>query len=96
MSFFVCQAEAAQDAPDRDAVDRNTVTIRQLQHQIIQGQIRLCNHPRLDPPPKAGQLAMAAAIALRARLQPTCFTLQDHHVVDEFYRNPEPRSCRTV
>ena len=41
-------------------------------------------------------IAMAAAIALRARIQPTCFTFQDHHVVDEFYRNPEPRSCRTV
>lgn len=90
------QAEAAQDAPDRDAVDRNTVMIRQFQHQIIQGQIRLCNRPCLDPAPKTGQLAEAAAIALSTRLQPTRFTLQDHHVVDEFYRNSKPRRCSTM
>jgi len=111
MSFFVCQAEAARDARDRDApdrdavdrdavdrdaVDRDAVTIRQFQHQIIQGQIRFCHYPRLDPAPRASQLAVAAAVALRARLQHTHFTLQDHHVVDEFYRNPNPCSCRTV
>lgn len=92
----MCQTEAAQDAPDRDAVDREIVTICQFQHQIIQCQVRLCHHPRFDLAPKAGQLAMTAAIALCARLQTTCFTLQDHHVVDELHRNPEPRRRRTV
>ena len=63
------QAEAAQDAPDRDAVNFDTMTIRHLQHQIIQGQIRLCQHPRFDPAPKTGQLTVPATIALRARHQ---------------------------
>lgn len=64
--FFVCQAKAEQDAPDRDAVDRDIVTIRQFQHEIIQGQIRLFHHPRFDPATKARQLAVTATIALRA------------------------------
>ncbi len=92
----MCQAEATQGTPDRNAMDCDTMTIRHLQHQIIQGQIRFCQHPRFDPTPKTGQLAMAAAVALRARLQTTCFTLQDHHVVDELHRNPKPRRRRTV
>jgi transposase len=41
-------------------------------------------------------VAVPTSVALRARLQHTCFTLQDHRVIDEFYRNPEPCSCRTV
>ena len=90
------QAEAAQDAPDRDAVNFDTMTIRHLQHQIIQGQIRLCQHPRFDPAPKTGQLTVPATIALRARHQTTCFTLQDHHVVDELHRNPKVRRRCTV
>ena len=34
---------------------------------------------------------MPAAIALRARLQPTRLALQYHHVIDEFHRYPEPQ-----
>lgn len=88
-SFFVYQAMAEQDTPDRDAVDRDIVTIRQFQHEIMQGQIRLFHHPRFDPATTARQFAVTATIALRARLKTSCFALQDHHVVDEAYRNPE-------
>jgi hypothetical protein len=35
--FFLCQAETVQGTPDRNAVDCDAMTIRHLQHQIIQG-----------------------------------------------------------
>jgi hypothetical protein len=90
------QAEAAEGAPDRDAMDRHPMPIRNFQHQIIQRQVRLGGHPCRDPIPQTAQLAMPAAIALSARLQPTSLALQDHHVVDELHRYPKPRSRRAV
>ena len=62
------QAEAAEGAPDRDAMDRHPMPIRNFQHQIIQRQVRLGGHPCRDPIPQTAQLAMPAAIALSARL----------------------------
>jgi len=90
------QSETAQGAPDRYAMDRNLVFIGDFQHQIIQREVRLGRHPRRDPVPQPGQLAMPPAIALDTRLQPAGLAFQDNHVVDEFHRNPEPRSGRAV
>lgn len=42
------------------------------------------------------QLAMPAAIALSARLQPVLRALRDNHVFDELHRYQEPRDCRPV
>ena len=72
-------------------MDRHFVIIGNFQNQIIQREIRLGSHPCRDPISQTAQLAMTAAIALPTRLQTTRLALQDHHVVDEFHRNPEPR-----
>lgn len=84
------QAETAEGAPDRDAMDRHLMRIRNFQHQIIQRQVGLGGHPCRDPGTQTAQLAMPAAIALSARRQPTRLVLQDHHVVNELHRYPEP------
>lgn len=86
------QTETAQGAPDRHAMDSHLVRIGNFQHQIIQREVGLGRHPRRDPVPQTGQLAMPATITLSARLQPTCLAFQDHHFVDELHRNPKPRS----
>src|SRR5690554_1456810 len=54
-SFFVCQPEAAQEPPDRDAVDGDAVAIRQFAHQIVQRQIGFLAYPRCDPVLHGGQ-----------------------------------------
>lgn len=81
------QAETAEGAPDRDAMDRHLMRIRNFQHQIIQRQVGLGGHPCRDPGTQTAQLAMPAAIALSARRQPTRLVLQDYHVVNEFVLN---------
>ena len=70
------QAQAAQGAPDRYAMDRHFVIIGNFQNQIIQREIRLGCHPCRDPIPQTAQLAMTAAIALPTRLQTTRLALQ--------------------
>jgi len=77
-------------------MDRHLVLNGNFQNQIIQRQIRLGIHPRRHPAPQTPQLAMPAAIALRARLKPTRLALQYHHVIDEFHRYPEPSGRRAV
>ena len=70
------QAEAAQGAPDRHAMYRQPVLIGYLQHRIIQRETSLGRHPRRDPVPQTGQLAMPAAITFGARpLTPPSGTL---------------------
>ena len=66
-------------------MDRHLVFIGDFQHQTIQREVGLGRHPRRDPVPQPGQLAMPAAIALDTRLQPAGLAFQDNHVVDEFY-----------
>ena len=95
-SFFVCQTEAAQEPPDRNAVDRDAVAIRQFHHQIVQGQVGLLDQPPLDAVRYDLAFSMTATVALRARVKRPCFALQDDHVVDELYRNPEPGRSRTM
>src|SRR5210317_1629456 len=90
-SFFVFQPETAQEPPDRDTVNGDAVLISQFAHQIVQRKIRLRVHPRRDPALHGAQFAMPTAIALGAGFQPARLALQDHHVVNEFHRNPEPR-----
>lgn len=92
----MCQLEATQEPPDREAVDAYAVVIRQFAHQIVQRQIRLLGHPRRDPIPQADQLAVTPATALSARCQPARRALEDHHVVHELHRNPEPHGGCTV
>jgi len=87
----MCQTETAEGAPDRHAMDRHLVLVGNFENQIIQREIRLLRHACRDPSPQRAQLAMTAAIALDTRLQPARLTFQDHHVVDEFHRDPEPR-----
>ena len=77
-------------------MDFDAMIIRHLQHEIIEGQIRLCQHSRFEPAPNTGQLTVPTTIALRARLKTTRLTFQNHHVVDEFDRNPELRRRRPV
>ncbi len=42
------------------------------------------------------EFSMTATVALRARVKRACFALQDDHVADELYRNPEPGRSRTM
>lgn len=56
--LFMHQTGAAQRPPDRHAADRHLVRISDFQHQIIQRQNRLGRHPRRDPVPQRGQLAV--------------------------------------
>lgn len=86
------QAKTAEGAPDRYAMDGHLVLICNFENQIIQCEIWLGSHPYRDPIAQPAQLAMTAAIALGTRLQPACLALQQHHVVDELHRNPQPRS----
>lgn len=92
----MCQAKTAEGAPDRYAMDGHLVHICNFENQIIQREIRLGSHPYRDPIPQPAQLAMTAAIALGTRLQPARLALQQHHVVDELHRNPQPRSGSSV
>lgn len=77
-------------------MDRHLVLIGNFQNQVIKREVGLGRHPRRDPVPQTAQLAMPAAVALNTRLQSTRLALQDHHVIDELHRNPEPRSGGTV
>ena len=77
-------------------MDRYLVFIGNLQNQIIQRQIRFGSHACRDPILQTAQLAMTTTIALGARLQPARLALQNHHVVDELYRNPELRCGNPV
>ena len=92
----MCQAEAAERPRDRYAVDRHLVRLGDFQHQIVQRQIGFGLHPRLQPGSQTGQLAMPAAIALGARLQPARLAFQNDHVVHELHRNPKPRRRRPM
>jgi len=65
----MCQAETAEGAPDRHAMDRHFMLIADFQNRIIQRGIRPCSHPCRDPIPQTAQLAMPAAITLSARLK---------------------------
>lgn len=87
----MCQTETAQEPPDRDTVNGDAVLVSQFSHQIVQRQIWLRVHPRRDPALHGDQFTMPTAIALGAGFKPARLALQDHHVVDEFHRNPEPR-----
>jgi len=77
-------------------MDFHLVLISDFQHQIIQCEIGLGIHSRLDPALQTTQLAMSAAIALCAWLQPARLALQDDHIVDELHRNPEPSGGRSM
>ena len=79
------QAETAQGAPDRHAMDRHLVRLSNFQHQIIQREVGFGCHPHRDPVPQTGQLSMPAAITLSARLKLTCLTFQDYHIVHELH-----------
>jgi len=92
----MCQAEAAERTPDRHAMDRHLVRFGDFQHQVIQRQIGFGLHSRLQPASQTTQLAMAATIALGARLQPTSLAFQNDHVVHELHRNPKPRRRRPM
>ena len=87
----MCQAKTAERTPDRHTMDPHLVCLGDLQHQIIECQIRLRVHPTLDPVAQTSELAMSASIALGTRLQPACLAFQDHHVIHELHRNPKPR-----
>ena len=89
----MCQAKAAERPPDRHAMNRHLVCLGNFQHQIIQRQIGLGMHPRLQPALQTTKLAMPAAIALGTRLQPTCLAFKNDHVIHELHRNPKSR-CR--
>lgn len=95
-SFFVCQAEAAQVPPDRDAVGRNAMPVTLLDHQFIKCQTALFPDPSLDPIRRACQLAVPTPVALRLGLKRSGPAFQQHHVVDELDRNPELRRRRTM
>jgi len=92
----MCQTEAAQEPPDRNAVDRDAVAIRQFNHQIVQGQVGLLDQPPLDAVRYGLEFPMTATVALHPRLKRACVALQDDHVVDELYRNPKPGRSRTM
>ena len=68
----------------------------QFSDQIVQGKTGLLGHPRLDAVRYRIEFAMTATIALRPRVKPACFAFQNHHVVDELDRNPEPSCSRTM
>ncbi len=63
----MCQPEATQEPPDRNAVDGDAVVIRQFTHQIVQRQIGFPAHLRLDPALHGDQFPMSPAMALGAR-----------------------------
>ena len=69
----------------------NAMPVTQFHHQFIQRQVALFPDPAFYPARHARQLAMPAAVALRLGIKRSCPALQQHHVVDEFDRNPEPR-----
>ena len=92
-SFFVCQIEPAQAAPDRDAVDLDPRPLAQFGHQFVKGQVALFRDPAGNPVHHARQLAVPAAVALELGFQRTRLALQDDHVVHELDRNPELRRC---
>lgn len=61
----MCQAEAAQVPPDRDAVSLNAMPVTQLGHQFIKGQVALFLDPASNPICHASQFAMPTTVALR-------------------------------
>ena len=90
-SFFGCQFEAVQAAPDQDAVDLDPEPVAQLDHQFIKGQVALLPDPPRDPVHHARQLAVPTAVAPGLGLQRAGSEFQQHHVVHELDRNPELR-----
>lgn len=88
-SSFVCQAEAAQAVPDRDAVGLDAMPIAQFDHQFIKGQVELFPEPTGDPVRQARQLAVPTSVAMALGLKRTRRTLQMHHVIPELDRNAE-------
>ena len=88
-SFFVCQIEPAQAAPDRDAVDLDPKPLPQFDHQFIKGQVALFLDPARDPAHHTRQLAVPTAVALGLGLKQTRRALQKHHIVHKLDRNAE-------
>jgi len=89
--FFVCQIEAAQPPPDRDALRLDPKPVAQFDQRFIKVQVT----PFIDPPPDpvhhACQFAVPAAVALWLGLQRAGQAFQDHHDIYELDRNPELR-----
>ena len=48
------QAEAAEEPPDRNAVDRDAVPVRKLGHQIVERQIALSSAIRASSQARTG------------------------------------------
>ena len=66
-AFLVTQPEAAQEPPDRDAVDRDAVPIRQFDHQIVERQVAFLRHPRFEPPRTGSNLPCPPPLPCRSR-----------------------------
>ncbi len=77
-------------------MDRKLMRLSKFQHQIIQREVWLGLHPRLQPVPQTAQLAMAPRIALRTRIKTTRLTFQNNHVIHEFDGNPKPSRRRPM
>ena len=90
-SFFVCQAEAAQMPPNRDAVGFHALDVTEFDHQLIEGQVALFLDPAPDPACYASQFTMPTTVTLLFSLKGPGGALQKYHVVHELDRNPELR-----
>ena len=77
--------------PNLDAVRLDAMPVTQFHHQFIQRQVALFPDPALDPTRHPRQLAVPAAIALGLGIKRSGPALEQHHIVDAFDGNPEPR-----
>ena len=91
----MAEAKSVQPFADRSAMHGHAVNRGQLRADLVQRQVGLGHQPIPHPICIRRQFAIAA-VALPLRHQPTAFTLQDHHVIHEFRRNPEVPRCLTM
>ena len=63
---------------------------------IVWDLVEKLGQPPLNAVRYGLEFPMTPTVALHPRVKRACFALQDDHVVDELYRNPEPGRSRTM
>jgi hypothetical protein len=94
-SFFVTEAEPAQEPSDRRTVRLDTEMFAQVNDKRIERQIALFDDPPPHPIGHIVELA-TARITLTFWIKSACLAAQLDHVVHEFRRNPEMLRRLTV
>jgi hypothetical protein len=83
------QAEPPQHPPNGAAMNLDAMRLGQFRCQLVERDFSLGHDARLDPAGHAGQFPVAAAVALRPRLQRPGFPAQLDQIIHEPRRHPE-------